>query len=30
AADVRERFAPERLLERAQALYDDVVQRRSR
>jgi glycosyltransferase involved in cell wall biosynthesis len=30
AADVRERFAPERLLDRAQALYDDVVQRRLR
>jgi glycosyltransferase involved in cell wall biosynthesis len=29
AADVRERFAPARLLERTQALYDDVVARRS-
>ena len=28
AADVRERFAPERLLERTQALYDDVIERR--
>ncbi len=30
AADVRERFAPALLLERAQALYDDVVDRRRR
>jgi glycosyltransferase involved in cell wall biosynthesis len=28
AADVRERFAPALLLERAQALYDDVVDKR--
>ena len=28
AADVRERFAPERLLARIQGLYDDVVERR--
>ncbi len=27
AADVRERFAPERLLDRTQALYDDVLAR---
>ena len=30
AADVRERFAPALLLERAQALYDDVIDRRRR
>ena len=30
AADVRERFAPALLLERAQALYDDVVRNRAR
>jgi glycosyltransferase involved in cell wall biosynthesis len=30
AADVRERFAPARLLERTQALYDAVVERRAR
>jgi glycosyltransferase involved in cell wall biosynthesis len=29
AADVRERFAPARLLERTQALYDDVVRQRA-
>jgi glycosyltransferase involved in cell wall biosynthesis len=29
AVDVRERFAPARLLERTQALYDDVIQRRA-